>query len=146
MAPTRLAVYVALCLVAAPLAAQDSPPAPPPSPAAAPAPRQTPKARINLGAYGGTQPGESPILVGPEIPRFATEVEVRGRAVDSAALTAKLAWWLRDFDGTRGPVRGAGRAPTMAEMREFRPHPADSLDVNAVVGWLVGKIKEKTKN
>ena len=145
MAPTRLAVAFGLCLAAAPVAAQDAAPSPAPSPAAAAQPRTAPKGRINLGAFGGTQPGEPPILVGPEIPRFATEVEVRGRAVDSAALTAKLAWWLRDFDGTRGPIRGAGRAPTMAEMREFRPHPADSIDVNEVVGWLVGKIKEKTK-
>ena len=107
--------------------------------------RKAVKPRIQLGAYGGTLPGEPPLLVGPEMPRFATEVEVRGRAMDSAALTAKLAWWLRDFDGTRGPVRGAGRAPTMAEMREFRPHPADSVDLNAAVGWLIGKINEKRK-
>ena len=106
-----------------------------------------PARRIDLGAYGATLPGEVPqSFVGPDIPRFADQVEVRGRATDSAALTAKLAWWLRDFDGTRGPIRGAGRAPTLAEMREFRPHPADSVDVNEVVGWLVGKIKEKTKN
>lgn len=141
MAPSRAAT-LALCLLAAPLQAQDRAPSASPSPAASPANPEAPKARLRLGAFGTTQP---PILVGPDIPRFATEVEVRGRATDSAALTAKLAWWLRDFDGTRGPVRGAGRAPTLAEMREFRPHPADSIDVNEVVGWLVGKIKEKTK-
>jgi hypothetical protein len=147
MAPMRVAAaVVTLCLLAGPLAAQEAAPTPAPASSPAPATRKPANARIKLGAFAGTMPGEPPILAGPEVPRFATEVEVRGRAMDSAALTAKLAWWLRDFDGTRGPVRGAGRAPTLAEMREFRPHPADSVDVNEVVGWLVGKIKEKTKN
>ena len=138
-------MVVALGLAAVPLAAQDGAPSPAPKKAAPPADPKPARGRIDLGAYGATLPGEPPPLVGPDLPRFETQVEVRGRAMDSAALTAKLAWWLRDFDGTRGPVRGAGRAPTLAEMREFRPHPADSIDVNEVVGWLVGKIKEKTK-
>jgi hypothetical protein len=161
----RSVMALVLGLLAAPLGAQDPRPSPspeaPPStfvidgapgaPAAPPSPRPAaPRPALppglKLGAYATNSPGEERIVAGPEVPRFSTDVEVQARAVDSAALTAKLAWWLRDFDGMRGPVAGAGRAPTLAEMRDFRPHPADSLDVNALVGWLVGKINEKRKN
>lgn len=146
---------VVLVLLAVPAVAQE----PVPSPVASPSPWPTPVPSplpspslalppgLKLGDYATVGPRPADLVVhGPEVPRFATEVDVEARAMDSLALTAKLAWWLRDFDGTRGPISGAGRAPTLAEMRDFRPHPADSLDLNALVGWLVGKINEKRKN
>src|SRR5688572_24126071 len=140
----RSVMVLALGFLVAPLGAQE--PAPSPSPAAPPAtfvidggptapatpspspspaaPRLAVPQGLKLGSYSAHSPDEERIVAGPEVPRFSTDVEVQARAVDSAALTAKLAWWLRDFDGMRGPVAGAGRAPTLAEMRDFRPHPA----------------------
>ena len=148
-------VMAVLVLLAVPALAEDPaappPPSPSPSPNATPSPAPSPRLAVpyglKLGEYSTLAPRPEDLVVpGPEVPRFETEVEVRARAMDSLALTAKLAWWLRDFDGTRGPISGAGRAPTLAEMRDFRPHPADSLDLNALVGWLVGKVNEKRKN
>lgn len=140
-AKSQEAALVALWLAAVPLYAGE----PSPRPAASPAPQEeralAHPVRLNLGPFGPTVPTNEIHALAADVPRFSTEVEVRARLTDSAALTAKLAWWLRDFDGTRGPIRGAGRAPTLAEMRDFRPHPADSLDVGALVGWLVGKLK-----
>jgi hypothetical protein len=123
---------------AAPAAAL--PPAAPASvPAAAPA---APKKRLNLGPYVDPYgPVTAERLF--DVPHFETRVEVQGKAMDSAALTARMEWWMRDFEPLRGAVPRGGSAPSLEEIREYRPHPADSINIAPIIDWLVDKLNKK---
>ena len=65
-------------------------------------------------------------------PRFETSLEVVGRPPDIA-----LAEQLQEFDLECGP---AGGPPTANESMEFRPHPAQSLDLAALARALSGTL------
>jgi hypothetical protein len=142
-----LAVVVAsLALAGSP--AEDASPgtvAGPPAPAAASAaPRRSarPARPLKLGPYGALSEPVTPADLG-ETPRFETHVEVHGRAMDSATLTARLDWWLRDSDLTRGATPASMSAPSLQEMREYRPHPPDAVNVLPIVQWLAEKLGKK---
>ena len=77
--------------------------------------------------------------------RFREQVEVRGKPMDRASLTAKLEWWMRDYDLTRGATPATLSAPSIAEMRDYRPHAGDALDLVPVMQWLTEKLSGKKK-
>jgi hypothetical protein len=110
-------------------------------PAASPAPGPT---RLKLGAYGSTSADDPAALL--DQLRFHERVEVRGKAMDSASLTAKLDWWMKDIDLTRGATPAAMSAPSIQEMRNYRPHPADAVNLLPVMQWLAEKIGGKKKD
>ena len=117
--------------------ASDSPAAPMPSPVPA-----TPAKRLNLGPYVdpyGTQPVQR-IL---DVPHFETRVDVPGKAMDAASLTARMEWWMRDYEPIRGSVSRQGSAPSIEEMREYRHHVSEPVNFMPVLDWLLGKINKK---
>src|SRR5438128_11411149 len=100
---------------------------------------------LKLGPYGNPY-ANSPVESLIDAPRFHTEVEVKAKAFDTAALTAKMEWWLQDFDLQRGATPRGSSAPSLAETRNFRPHPADSVNFVPLIQWLTEKLglgKEK---
>jgi hypothetical protein len=112
-----------------------------PAPAASPAPGPAP--RLNLGPYRSVL-ADDPAALADQL-RFQEHVEVRGKAMDTRSLTMKLEWWMRDFEPMRGATPAGLSAPSIAEMREYRPHPADSLDLVPVMQWLTEKLSGKKK-
>ena len=131
------------------LALGAAPPRPTPEGApAAPAPSPTPVSRVTrqllnrklqLPSYAryGTDPFGDAI----EVPAFSEVVEVTARPMDTASLTAKMQWWMDDFEPVYAGA-GAARfhAPTLAEMREHRPSPPQAADFTPLLGWLLGKL------
>lgn len=116
-----------------------------PEKAAAPAeaPVAVPK-RLRLGPWGyESYESGPPTVVDPNIPRFKTEVEVRAKSMDPIALTAKLQWWFRDSSLTHGAVPATSTAPSLMDMKEYRPHPPDAVDIVPVVQWLADKLNKK---
>ena len=115
----------------------DATPAVQPSPAPSPAAR-----RLNLGPYvdGYGPPPAQRIL---DVPHFETHVDVPGKAMDSAALTARMEWWMRDYEPIRGSVPKQGSAPSIEEMREYRPHVTEGLNFAPALEWLLGKLNKK---
>src|SRR5688500_15967986 len=112
----RNAVRVPLCLLAfgAVLSAgqalgSDASPAAQPSPVASPSSK-----RLRLGPYVDPY-APVPVERMFDVPRFDTRVEVHGKAMDRVALTARMEWWMRDFEPMRGAVSRAGSAPSLAE-------------------------------
>ena len=108
-----------------------------PSPKASPRPK-----RLDLGPYVdayGTKPAERLL----DVPHFETLVEVPGKAMDSAALTARMEWWMRDYEPIRGSVPRQGSAPSIEEMREYRPHVTEGVNIAPIVDWLLGKLNKK---
>ena len=63
--------------------------------------------------------------------------------MDSAALTAKMEWWMRDFEPMRGAVSHQGSAPSVEEMRPYRPHVTPGVDIAPLIDWLLGKLNKK---
>ena len=124
--------------LAGPALAQDSAA---PAPAASPAPG--PAKRLNLGPYRSVL-ADDPAALADQL-RFQEHVEVRGKAMDTRSLTMKLEWWMKDFEPMRGATPAGLSAPSIAEMREYRPHPADSLDLVPVMQWLTEKLGGKKK-
>jgi hypothetical protein len=112
-----------------------SKPSPSPSPSAA--------KPLNLGPY--VDPYGGPVTAKRifDVPHFETRVEVQGKAMDSAALTAKMEWWMRDFEPMRGAVSHAGSAPSVEEMRPYRPHVTPAADIMPLIDWLLGKLNKK---
>ena len=99
--------------------------------------------RLDLGPYRlGAKP-ELVALPPSDTPKFHDRVEVHGRAHDAAALTAKMEWWLRDFEYTRGAVPLNGSAPSLLEMRDHRPTPPLAVDILPVLRWLSDKLSKK---
>jgi hypothetical protein len=112
------------------------------APATAPARAPAPAKRLNLGPYVDPYgPVTAERIL--DVPHFETRVEVQGKAMDSAALTARMEWWMRDFEPMRGAVSRAGSAPSVEEMREHRPHPPDSLNILPIIDWLVDKLNKR---
>ena len=127
------------------VAASPAAPAPPPagvSPAAARAAATGPR-RLNLGPYRSVY-ADDPATLAMEL-HFQERVEVRGRAMDRVALTARLEWCMKDIDLSRGATPATMSAPSIAEMREYRPHPPDSINLVPVMQWLTEKLNLKKK-
>jgi hypothetical protein len=125
--------------------AASAPPATAPAASAsvpAPTPPPAPRKRLRLGPYVDP-PGPVPVEHIFDLPHFETRVEVQGKAMDSAALTARMEWWMRDFEPRRGSVPRGGSAPSLEEIREYRPHPADSVNIVPILDWLVDKLNKK---
>lgn len=111
------------------------------SAAASPAPG--PPQRLNLGPYRSVH-ADDPAALADQL-RYREQVEVRGKAMDARSLTLKLEWWMRDIELDRGATPASMSAPSIAEMRDYRPHPADSLNLVPVMQWLSEKLGGKKK-
>ena len=139
MGAVRVAVFLAIgVMLAAPrVAGADGSPASTPFPAPSP-----PAQRLKLGPYvdGYGPPPAQRIL---DVPHFETHVDVPGKAMDSAALTARMEWWMRDFEPRRGAVPNEGSAPSLQEIHEYRPHVTEGANLLPVIDWLLGKITKK---
>jgi hypothetical protein len=109
--------------------------------AASPAP--APPKRLNLGPYHSVH-ADDPAALADQL-RFQEQVEVRGKAMDSRSLTLKLEWWMKDIDLSRGATPAAMSAPSIAEMRDYRPHPADAINLVPVMQWVAEKLGGKKK-
>jgi hypothetical protein len=155
----RVTLATAFTLLASVGAAATPAPAPTPEAAplpvdgvAGPAPAPTPVSRVtrrllnrklDLPTYAryGTDPFAD---AAAQLPAFSETVQVFAKPMDTQALTAKMKWWMDDFEpmyaGT-GPARF--HAPTLAEMREYRPSPPQSADLSALLGILIGQLKDK---
>jgi hypothetical protein len=133
------AVFLAVSLVlpARPALGADASPEAKPSPAPSPSSK-----RLRLGPYVDPY---APVPVERifDVPRFDTRVEVHGKAMDRVALTARMEWWMRDFEPMRGAVSRAGSAPSVEEMKDHRHHPPDAIDVVPILDWLLGKLNKK---
>jgi len=105
------------------------------SPAPAPAPR------INLGPYRSVL-ADDPRDLADQL-RFQEQVEVRGKAMDSRSLTLKLEWWMKDIELDRGATPAGLSAPSIAEMRDYRPHGGDAVNLMPVMEWLAEKLGKK---
>jgi hypothetical protein len=135
----RVTVFLALGAVLSAghsLGADDGPALPTASPAPA-----APTKRLKLGPYVDGY-GVSPEQI-LDVPHFETRVEVQGRAMDSAALTAKMEWWMHDFQPLRGAVPQQGSAPSLQEIHEYRPHVTEGANILPVIDWLLDKINKK---
>ena len=130
-----LAVGAALC--AGHASGSDATPAVQPSPAPSPTAK-----RLNLGPYVERY-GPTPAQRILDVPHFETRVDVPGKAMDAAALTARMEWWMRDYEPIRGSVPRQGSAPSIEEMHEYRPHVTEGLNFAPVLDWLLGKLNKK---
>jgi hypothetical protein len=108
-----------------------------PSPGASPTPK-----RLDLGPYVERY-GQTKAQRILDVPHFETRVDVPGKAMDAAALTARMEWWMRDYEPIRGSVPRQGSAPSIEEMREYRPHVTEGLNFAPVLDWLLGKLNKK---
>jgi hypothetical protein len=108
-----------------------------PSPAPAP-----PAKRLNLGPYVDPY-GHTTMDRLLEVPHFETRIEVRGKAMDAVALTARMEWWMRDYEPIRGSVPRNGSAPSLEEMRDVRHHVTEPINILPVLDWLLGKLNKK---
>lgn len=108
-----------------------------PSPGPSPSPK-----RLNLGPYVDPY-GSAPVQRILDMPHFETRIDVPGKAMDAAALTARMEWWMRDYEPIRGSVSRQGSAPSIEEMREYRHHVTEPVDFMPVLDWLLGKINKK---
>jgi hypothetical protein len=134
-----LPAVLGVLFLAGPALAEDSAAGPaPPAPAASPAPR------LNLGPYRSVY-ADDPSVLADQL-RFQEHVEVRGKAMDSRSLTMKLEWWMKDFEPMRGATPASMSAPSIAEMRDYRPHTSDSLNLMPVMQWLTEKLSGRKKD
>jgi hypothetical protein len=108
-----------------------------------PSPAATVPARLNLGPYRSVL-ADDPAALADQL-RFQEQVEVRGKAMDSRSLTLKLEWWMKDIELDRGATPAAMSAPSIAEMREYRPHGGDAVNLMPVMEWLAEKLGGKKK-
>ena len=116
-----------------------------PTPVAAPSTAK----RLNLGPYRSVSADDPAELA--DALRFQEHVEVRGKAMDTRSLTMKLEWWMKDFEPMRGATPAAMSAPSIAEMRGYRPAPSDSIghhtaepvDFLPAIQWLTEKLGKK---
>jgi hypothetical protein len=109
----------------------------------APSPGPSPPAkRLRLGPY--VEP-YGPVTAERifEVPHFETRIEVHGKAMDTAALTARMEWWMRDFEPLRGAVPHQGSAPSLQEMRPYRPHVSEGVNIVPIIDWLVDKLSKR---
>ena len=104
--------------------------------------RSTPAKRLRLGPYVDPY-GPVPVEKILDVPRFETRVEVQGKAMDTAALTARMEWWMRDFEPLRGAVSRQGSAPSLEEIHEYRPHVTEPANLLPILDWLLDKLNKK---
>lgn len=97
--------------------------------------------RLKLGNYGNPY-AKPPVDSLADTPRFHTEIEVPAKAFDTAALTAKMEWWMRDYELQYGSTPAGGMAPSVADMKAFRPHPADAVNLVPLFKWLTEKLRQ----
>jgi hypothetical protein len=118
--------------VPAATAGPQSPPEPAATPRATPQEAKRPdRLQLNIDKH------VERLLAGqPTLPRFDTAVEVRGKAPQ-----VMLERLLADTDLECGP--SVGGAPSAAEMRAYRPHPAPYLDFAALGAALAKKFGSK---
>ena len=149
---TALALAVAMTASAAeppPRPTPETEAAPSPVPVALPtaAPVRT-RVERRLGAQQLQLPGyargtDDPFAAAG-LPAFHEEIEVLGRPRDRQALTAKMRWWMTDFEPIYAGASPAGfHAPTLLEMSEHRPMPPRAADFTPLLGWLLGKVMKK---
>ena len=124
-------------------AATESSTAVPTTVSPSPAPASTTPARLNLGPYRSVL-ADDPRVLADEL-RFQEQVEVRGKAMDSRSLTLKLEWWMKDIELDRGATPAGLSAPSIAEMRDYRPHGGDAVNLVPVMEWLAEKLGGKKK-
>jgi len=138
-----LPAVLGVLFLAGPALAEDSAVGPAlPAPVASPARRSA--SRLNLGPYRSVY-ADDPSMLADQL-RFQEHVEVRGKAMDTRSLTMKMEWWMKDFEPMRGATPASMSAPSIAEMREYRPHPPDSLNLVPVMQWLTEKLSGKKKD
>ncbi len=80
----------------------------------------------------------------PGVPMLTERVDVIGKPMDTEWLTAKMEWWMADFDpvyGSAPPI--AGQAPSLNEMYEHRPHGPRSANLTPLLGWVAEKLSKK---
>jgi hypothetical protein len=138
------AVLVVLALAGPALAGDTAP-----TPAASPAP-SSPK-RLNLGPYRSVSADDPAELA--DALRYQEHIEVRGKAMDTRSLTMKLEWWMKDFEPMRGATPAGLSAPSIAEMRTYRPgvsdsighHTSEPVDLVPAIQWLTDKLNGKKK-
>ena len=131
--------------------AKDAAKAPAPAASPTPAPAAGPAKRMNLGPYGSVAADDPADLA--DALRYQEHVEVRGKAMDTRSLTMKLEWWMKDFEPMRGATPTGMSAPSIAEMRGYRPAPSDSIghhsteavDFMPAIQWLTDKLNKKKK-
>jgi hypothetical protein len=135
--PFSVFLAVGAVLSAGVAAGSDGPAASMPSSVPSP-----PAKRLSLGPYVDPY---APVPVDRmfDVPRFETRVEVHGKAMDRVALTARMEWWLRDFEPMRGAVSRAGSAPSLEEMRDHRHHPPDAVNIVPVLDWLLDTLNKR---
>jgi hypothetical protein len=158
----RVTLAAALAFLATAARAATPSPAPTPEapapvdgaagPIAAPAP--TPVSRVtrrlqnrtlDLPTYArfGTDPFADATA---QLPAFSETVQVFAKPMDTQALTAKMNWWMNDFEPVyAGTAPARFHAPTLEEMREYRPSPPLSADLSTLLGILIGRIKNDDK-
>jgi hypothetical protein len=142
----RAVALMAVLLIPAELVAAE-PPAPAPTPAASAVPAASPppagpRRRIKLEPW--IDPYGKVPLPGIDMPRFDQRVDVPGKAMDSATLTARMNWFLgKDWDPVRGAVPRGSSAPSVEESMAFRPHPPPSANIGAALQWLAGVLGNK---
>ncbi|HEV7501753.1 MAG TPA: hypothetical protein VGQ33_17175 [Vicinamibacteria bacterium] len=88
---------------------------------------------------------DDPAAIADEL-RYQEQVEVRGRAMDAHTLTVRMAWWMKDFEPMRGATPSSSSAPGLREMRNYRVHPADSLNFVPAMQWLADQLSSKKKD
>lgn len=135
-----LPAVLGLLVLAADASSEDTAVRPAPATVASPAAPAAPP--LKLGPYRSVYADDPRELAEP---RFQEHIEVRGKAMDARSLTLRLEWWLKDFDGMRGPTPAALSAPSIAEMHDYRPHPPDSVNLMPVMQWLTEKLGGKKK-
>ena len=132
-------------------AAEESAQGPAPAASPTPAPVAAPAKRMNLGPYRSTAADDPAELA--DVLRYQEHIEVRGKAMDTRSLTMKLEWWMKDFEPMRGATPAGMSAPSIAEMRGYRPAPSDSIghhttdpvDFMPAIQWLTDKLNKKKK-
>ena len=105
-------------------------------------PVASPDKRLKLGPYVDPY-GPVPVERILDVPHFETRIDVHGKAMDTKALTARMEWWMRDFEPLRGTVTRQGSAPSLQEIHEYRNHAPDSVDIVPVIDWLLGKLNKR---
>jgi hypothetical protein len=147
MGALRWVLVLGLATPAAAETAANPTPAPSvsPSPAASPAPATaTARRPRKLALEPWVDPYGKVPLPGIDMPRFEERVDVPGKAMDTASLTARMAWFMgKDWEPLRGAVPRGGSAPALEETYPFRPRPAPAVDVQALLQWLAGKLKKE---
>jgi hypothetical protein len=108
--------------------AQASGPSQTPSPSPSPLPSPSPTPKYRLLPYAFEEP--QPPMIGQSL-RFEDRAEVLG--IEMNAAIARFF----DKDGNGDMTRGAtpGGAPSLAEMKNYRPHMSPSIDFLTLAKW-----------